>query len=170
MVYGIVSQSGGFIDLESELGQGSTFRIYLPAVDGVPESSVQASQFEEARECGTILVVEDEALVRTLTTNILESSGYRVLAAEDSEAAVRIEEAHSERIDLLVTDLVLPGMSGIELGKAIGERRPEMGILLVSGYDNVSLASDQRDVPFLQKPFDRSTLLSKVREVLDSRE
>jgi signal transduction histidine kinase len=170
MVYGIVSQSGGFIDLESELGLGSTFRIYLPAVDGVPEPSVQASQFEEARECETILVVEDEPLVRTLTTNILESSGYRVLTAEDSEAAVRIEEGHKEKIDLLLSDLVLPGMSGIELGKAIGERRPEMGILLVSGYDNVSLASDQRDIPFLQKPFDRSTLLSKVREVLDSRE
>ncbi len=169
MVYGIVSQSGGFIDLESEPGQGSTFRIYLPAVDGVPESSEKAARFEEARAFGTILVVEDEALVRTLTSNILESNGYRVLTAEDSEEAVRVAEAHDGEIDLLLTDFVLPGMSGIELGKVIGEQRPEMGILLASGYDHVSLAAEAREVPFLQKPFDRSTLLSKVREVLDSR-
>jgi signal transduction histidine kinase len=170
MVYGIVSQSGGYIDLKSEVGKGSIFSIYLPAVEGVPEATIQQPEFKEADECGTILVVEDEPLVRTLTTNILESSGYRVLAAEDSEAAVRISEAHGGRIDLLLTDLVLPGMSGADLGDLIGERRPGIEILLVSGYDNISLPADHRDVPFLQKPFDRSSLLLKVRELLGSTE
>ena len=170
MVYGIVSQSGGYIDLKSEVGKGSIFSIYLPAVEGVPEATIQQPEFKEADGCGTILVVEDEPLVRTLTTNILESSGYRVLAAEDSEAAVRISEAHGGRIDLLLTDLVLPGMSGADLGDLIGERRPGIEILLVSGYDNISLPADHRDVPFLQKPFDRSSLLLKVRELLGSTE
>ncbi len=166
MVYGIVSQSGGFIEVESTRGEGTTFRVYLPRVEG--KSPPEAAYIEQTPDGvgGTVLLVEDEGLVRILTREVLEGEGYRVLLAENSEDAFRISDDFTEGIDLLLTDLVLPGMSGVELSQAMRERRPGIRLLLVSGYDNGMLGPDERGIPFLQKPFDRSSLLTKVREVM----
>lgn len=168
MVYGIISQSGGFIDLESEVDEGTTFLVYLLQVDGVLESPELSVVHSHGKPGATILLVEDEGLVRTLTQEILETEGYRVLVAEDSEKALRVSEGHSARIDLLLTDLVLPGMSGSALSKTIEEHRPDIKTLLVSGYDNQMLGTEYREMPFLQKPFDRTSLLRKVSDLLDT--
>ena len=168
MVYGIVSQSGGFIELESEVDEGTTFLIYLPQVDGVLESPEISAVHSHGKPGATILLVEDEGLVRTLTQEILETGGYRVLVVEDSEKALRVSEDHSARIDLLLTDLVLPGMSGSALSKTIEEHRPDIKTLLISGYDQQMLGTEYSEMPFLQKPFDRTTLLRKVAELLDT--
>ena len=114
-------------------------------------------------------MVEDEGLVRTLTCEILEGEGYEGLVAADSEEALEISDGRSGPIDLLLTDLVLPGMSGPELSRAVCQRRPGIGTLLVSGYDNFLLAPEERELPFLQKPFDRAALLGAVREALRPR-
>ncbi|MCS5637127.1 MAG: ATP-binding protein [Myxococcota bacterium] len=166
MVYGIVTQSGGYLDLSSEPGEGTTFRIYLPRVEAreepVPEERIETRNSEG----GTILLVEDEALVRTLACEILEGAGYDVLTATDSREAVDLSAGHSGEIHLLLTDLVLPGMSGVDLSRVIREHRPDIRTLLVSGYDNGLLGPEERTLPFLQKPFDRSLLLERVSEVI----
>ena len=166
MVYGIVIQSGGYIDLESRLGEGTTFRIYLPEVQPKGEVLAVTSSTSRGAEAGTILLVEDEGLVRTLAREILVSAGHEVLVACDSTEAFEVSDGHQGHIDLIVTDLVLPGMSGIDLSRAIRERRPGTLTLLVSGYDNGLLGPEEREIPFLQKPFDRSGLLTAVSEVL----
>ena len=166
MVYGIVIQSGGYIDLKSRPGEGTTFRIYLPEVQPEEEVDLVTSTPLPGGEAGTILLVEDEGLVRTLAREILVSAGHEVLTASDSNEAFEVSDGHQGPIDLIVTDLVLPGMSGIDLSRAIQERRPGTRTLLVSGYDNGLLGPEERDIPFLQKPFDRSALLSAVSEVL----
>jgi signal transduction histidine kinase/CheY-like chemotaxis protein len=166
MVYGIVTQSGGYLDLSSEPGEGTTFRIYLPRVES-REEAVQEERIETRDSGGgTILLVEDEELVRTLACEILEGAGYDVLMATDSDEAVDLSAAHPGEIHLLLTDLVLPGMSGVDLSRAIQAHRPEIRTLLVSGYDNGLLGPEERMLPFLQKPFDRSLLLERVNEVI----
>jgi CheY-like chemotaxis protein len=168
MVYGIVTQSGGYLDLSSEPGEGTTFRIYLPRVES-REEAVQEERIETRDSGGgTILLVEDEELVRTLACEILEGAGYDVLMATDSDEAVDLSAAHPGEIHLLLTDLVLPGMSGVDLSRAIQAHRPEIRTLLVSGYDNGLLGPEERMLPFLQKPFDRSLLLERVNEVIVS--
>jgi len=166
MVYGIVVQSGGYIDLESRPGEGTTFRIFLPEVQPEAEALVTTSSAGPGDAVGTILLVEDEGLVRTLAQEILSSAGHEVLVACDSGEAFEVSDSHEGAIDLIVTDLVLPGMSGIDLSKEIRERRPGTLTLLVSGYDNGLLGPEERGIPFLQKPFDRSALLTAVSEVL----
>jgi len=142
MVYGIVTQSGGHIDIQSSPGRGTTFRIYLPVTEGELEAETKGRGSDQPFVGGTVLVVEDEGLVRTLTCEILEGEGYEVL---------------------------VPGMSGPELSRAVCQRRPGIGTLLVSGYDNFLLAPEERELPFLQKPFDRAALLGAVREALRPR-
>ncbi|MDG2335821.1 MAG: ATP-binding protein [Myxococcota bacterium] len=164
MVYGIVSQSGGFLEVDSRIGEGTTFRLYLPSVEGEVETVTPSVPVVGS----TVLVVEDEGLVRVLTREVLESEGYRVLVAAGAEDAMRIFEDVGEEVDLLLTDLVLPGTSGVELSHALRERVPEMKVLLVSGYDNGMLGPEERVIPFLQKPFERASLLAKVQEVLMS--
>jgi len=166
MVYGIVVQSGGYIDLESRPGEGTTFRIFLPEVQPGAEALVTTPSAGPGDEVGTILLVEDEGLVRTLAQEILLSAGHEVLVACDSSEAFEVSNSHEGAIDLIVTDLVLPGMSGIDLSKEIRKRRPGTLTLLVSGYDNGLLGPEEREIPFLQKPFDRSALLTAVSEVL----
>jgi CheY-like chemotaxis protein len=170
-VHGIVSQSGGHIWLYSEPGQGTTFKIYLPRGDepAVPTAAavhpVRALTGSE-----TVLVVEDEEAVRALTRMTLEARGYHVLAAASAEQALEVAARHPGPIPLVVTDVVMPGLSGGELAARLVELRPEMRVIFVSGYTDDTIAHHgvlDPGVHFLQKPFTLDALARKVREVLD---
>jgi len=170
-VHGIVHQSGGYIYVYSELGNGSCFKIYLPRVDQVAEPAKGRQAVEHhARGSETILVVEDEAMVRDLTLEVLKESGYTVIAAERPDDALRISAQNQGSIDLLLTDVVMPGMSGLELAERLKPERPLMKVLYVSGYTADAVArrgmSDSKTA-FLQKPFAPGALVRKVREVLE---
>jgi CheY-like chemotaxis protein len=168
-VYGIVKQSGGHIDIESEPGQGATFRLYLPRVEeALATPSLAADKPGSGTE--TVLVVEDEEMVRKVICETLAAAGYAVLEAGSSGEAVVLSAKHSGRIDLLVTDLVMPGRSGHELVARMGELRPDMAVLCVSGYADQAIVQSERlgtETPFLQKPFTPDALLRTVREILD---
>ena len=171
-VYGVVKQSGGFVWVYSELGQGSVFKIYLPRID-TPEQRIQplepAPEFIRATE--TVLLVEDEPSVRKLTRNLLEQGGYTVLEADNGEHAVDIARKHSGPIHLLLTDVVMPGMTGPILVEKIASVHPEAIPLYVSGYSG-SFGTQTGLVPegaaLLQKPFTRAALLKKLRSLLDA--
>ena len=170
-VHGIVHQSGGFIYVYSELGSGSIFKIFLPRVDQVAEPA-KGRQADEhhAKGSETILVVEDEAMVRDLTLEVLKESGYTVISAERPDDALRISEQNQGPIDLLLTDVVMPGMSGLELAERLKPDRPKMKVLYVSGYTADAVARRGMSDPktaFLQKPFAPGALVRKVREVLE---
>jgi two-component system cell cycle sensor histidine kinase/response regulator CckA len=171
-VYGIVRQSGGFIWVYSEPSQGSSFKVYLPRAesDGVPTARPAAVR-PSSRGSETILLVEDEELVRQLARKILEGHGYHVVVAASGNAALELMAADRPPPDLLVTDVVMPGMSGRELAEQLRVRQPQLRVLFVSGYTDDAVVRHgvlQQDVFFLQKPFNSSALLQKVRGVLDS--
>jgi len=169
-VYGIVKQSGGNIDVCSAPGKGTTFKIYLPRVEGEAERVKLASTPDEAiRGSETILLVEDEEMVRALAQAILERNGYTVLAARNVQDALRVIEEGNKTIDLLLTDTIMPGMNGPELAKRILAIRPAMKVLYMSGYTDKAFTSGDTWEPgpaFLQKPFTPQTLAHKVREML----
>ncbi len=171
-VYGIVRQSGGNIWVYSEVGKGTTFKIYLPRVEESAEEykrPAALSQLPQGTE--TILLVEDDEMVRKLAREVLETSGYRVLAATSGSAAMQICEQDRETIHLLLTDVVMPEMSGSEVGIRLQSLHPEMRILFMSGYaDNAIVHHGVLDAgtSFLQKPFTPDALALKVREVLDA--
>jgi len=169
-VYGIVVQSGGQVWLDSRPGAGTTVRVVLPRADAAraatPAPSVVADAGHE-----TLLVVEDEAFVRELVRDFLAGAGYHVLEAASAEDAMRVAAATTTPIDLLLTDLMLPGMNGTQLAAALRERMPGMSTLYMSGYPGDSLfgtESFEPDAAFLPKPFTRQLLTSKVRDVLDA--
>ena len=173
-VYGIVKQSGGSIYVYSELGQGTTFKIYFPRVDRpidwTPERrATERDRVERGSE--TILVVEDEPAVRALTARILEGAGYTVLHEGDPADAVKLFDGYAGVVHLLLTDVVLPGMSGRVLSETIAAKQGvHPGVLFMSGYTQDAIVHDGRldaGVQFLEKPFTRDALLRKVREVLD---
>ena len=170
-VYGIVSQSGGHIFVTSEPGRGSTFAIYLPRVEELASATDAPAAPAAVRQGSeTILLVEDEEAVRGLTRRCLESSGYTVLQASNAEEALPIAASHAGRLDLLLTDVIMPGASGPELALRVLELRPGTRVLYVSGYTDLSMASQgvlDDGAFFLQKPFTPQTLARKVREVLD---
>ena len=171
-VYGIVKQSGGYIYVDSELEKGTTFTVYLPRVNevaGVRESGAGSDDLPVGTE--TILLVEDEPLVRQFVSRTLRSSGYLVIEAANGNEALGIGDDYEGPIHLLVTDMVMPKMSGRELSLRFNEWRPSMKTLFISGYTDNEISSQdvvESGLSFLQKPFTPSQLASKVREVLDS--
>jgi two-component system, cell cycle sensor histidine kinase and response regulator CckA len=170
-VYGIVKQSGGYILVDSQPGQGTTFRIYLPRVEEAAEA-VGRVQVKSVQKGGseTVLLVEDEESVRQLVRETLEAQGYQILEAENGEEALRIANTHSE-IDMLITDVVMPGMGGRELSARLCASHPHTKLLYLSGYTEDSIVHEgvlEPGTAFLQKPFTLQTLSRKVREVLGS--
>jgi len=170
-VYGIVEQSGGQIQVYSESGVGSTFKVYLPRVQRDTEW-VDERRSPAALPRGTehVLLAEDEEMVRRLAHRILAGQGYTVLAADDPQDALRLCAEHEGQIDLLITDVVMPGMGGRELAGQAVAVRPEMQVLYVSGYPDEAILHHgvlEPGMAFLQKPFTPSLLAAKVRQVLD---
>jgi PAS domain S-box-containing protein len=172
-VYGIVKQSNGYVFAQSEIGAGTTFHVYLPRVeDPAEEVSPAKSQQNEAGGCETVLLVEDEESVRELVRLTLASRGYKVLEAENGEGGLRIAETCKEPIDILITDVVMPGIGGRELAKKLLALRPGISVLYLSGYTEDAVITHGALGPgtaFLQKPFTLQSLAEKVREVLRSR-
>ena len=171
-VYGIVQQSGGNVWVYSEPGKGTTFKVYLPRVDAELDVMTPAIAPTTLRGKETILVVEDEAQVRTVVVGTLRRQGYTVIAAENAGAALLICERHVGKIDLLLTDVVMPQMSGPELAKRLATTRPETKLLCMSGYTDDSIVRHgvlQSGVAFIQKPITPALLVRKVREVMDAK-
>ena len=172
-VYGIVKQSVGSIQAESQPGRGTSFRIYLPATDG--ESTKQGDRLVQARVGGgseTILVAEDEPDLRELTRTFLESYGYKVLEAGSAEQAIRTAEEFGEPIHLLLTDVIMPGMSGRQLAESILRKSPSTKIVYMTGYTDDMVVQHkvlEPGVQLLQKPFTKAELALKVRSTLDGR-
>jgi PAS domain S-box-containing protein len=172
-VYGIVKQHGGNITVYSEPGFGATFKIYLPQMAGVLEP-LAADAPEEAAPRGTetILLVEDEESVRSLIRDLLTADGYTLIEARDADEAILASEGHSDPIQMLITDVVLPGKNGLELAQRIQAERPDIKVLYTSGYtDNAIIHNGilRKELAFLRKPFAAKALRSKVRQVLDTR-
>jgi len=172
-VYGIVKQSGGWIWVYSEVGQGTAFKIYLPKVEGlVPADRSSWPNTTPPRGVETILLVEDQDGIRDLARPFLENMGYKVLEASDGEAALQIAQQYKGEINLLLTDIVMPKMGGPELAQRLATLRPEMRVLYMSGYAEYATASADNlhhDEFRLQKPFSMDALARKVREVLDAK-
>ncbi|HKZ05591.1 MAG TPA: ATP-binding protein [Methylomirabilota bacterium] len=172
-VYGIVRQSGGHIWVYSEIGHGTTFKICLPVVAEQPER--EAAPVEAAaggaRGPETVLLVEDAPRVRAVVREILEMNGYRVLEAHDGQGAIELSRQHGGPIHLMVTDVVMPQMSGRELAQHLGRSRPDMRVLFMSGYTDNAIVRHgvlEAGTAFLSKPFTPDALAAKVREVLDA--
>lgn len=172
-VYGIVKQSGGYIWLESKVGAGTTFNIYLPRINepGVKALEEESEPGQIPKGTETILVVEDEAPVRSLIRQILEECGYQILEASNGVEALLVCEKFEHKIDLLLTDVVMPKMGGRDLAETLTETFPLLRVLLMSGYTNdAAILHDvvEMDVKFIQKPFTFEALATKVRECLDA--
>jgi two-component system, cell cycle sensor histidine kinase and response regulator CckA len=169
-VYGIVKQSGGYIFVESEPGRGTEFSIYLPWLEHRAEVKKKVRPATSRSHCEeTVLLVEDEESVRELVRETLESKGYRLLLAENGVAGIERASAFEEKIDLLITDVVMPGMGGQELANRLVVQRPGIKVLFLSGYTGDQLLGpEQSEKCFLQKPFTLQALAGKVREVLET--
>jgi PAS domain S-box-containing protein len=173
-VYGIVKQSGGFIFVDSQPQRGTAFRAYFPRVDGredvaAAQDSVGLPRADRGQE--TILLVEDEINLRRLARQYLETQGYKILEAEDGAAALQIVAGHQGAIDLLLTDVIMPGMNGRELAAQIAKLLPDVRVLYMSGYTENAVGQDgtlDAGINLLQKPFSLPALKDRVREVLDS--
>jgi PAS domain S-box-containing protein len=170
-VYGIVKQSGGHIAVESSPGQGTAFRIWLPEVqDEVAETAEAPSRSEAPRGSETILLVEDEEAVRHLLLEVLTGSGYHVLLAASGAEALKISRAHGGAVDLLLSDVVMPGMGGREVAAVLAAERPALRVLFASGYTAEAIARQgvlEAGLDLIHKPFTPDALLQRVRERLD---
>ncbi|MGA2596086.1 MAG: ATP-binding protein [Bryobacteraceae bacterium] len=171
-VYGIVVQHGGWIEVESEPGRGTTFRIYLPAAGAVPVREVASVQTRRNERKATILLVEDQAAVRLFAEEVLAEAGHKVLSAGNGLAALEVAATHNSDIDLLITDVVMPQMNGPELAARLTSAHPGLNVLYVSGYTGSALL-DRGLVPddfiLLKKPFLPEALVNKVDELLQKR-
>ncbi len=171
MVYGVIKQSGGHIAVYSEPGHGTTFKIYLPCADEsrVPPVSPSLRLKATPRGQGTVLLVEDEDMVRTIGKEILQEQGYTVLEARHGREALDLTEKEMESVQLTVTDVVMPEMDGRDLAQHLLRRKPDMKVLYVSGYTNNAAIRNGLLPPgtaFLEKPFTPESLIRKVHEVL----
>jgi signal transduction histidine kinase len=171
-VYGIVKQSGGSIYVYSEVDRGTSFKVYLPRLEADPIADLPpiAAPVQQAGGQETLLIVEDDDAVRALTRTVLRDNSYNVIEAIDADTALNWVEEHNQPIHLLVTDVVMPGMSGRELAERLKEQRPEMKVLFMSGYTDDAVVRHgllDAEIAFLQKPFTPNALARKVREVLD---
>jgi PAS domain S-box-containing protein len=173
-VYGIVKQSGGFIFVDSQPQRGTTFRAYFPRIDSHADTAAAPDSVGLPRSVHggeTILLVEDEANLRRLGRQYLETQGYKILEAEDGAAALQIVDGYKNPIDLLLTDVIMPGMNGRELAGQIVKLRPHVRVLYMSGYAENAIGHDgtlDAGINLLQKPFSLPALKERVREVLDS--
>jgi CheY-like chemotaxis protein len=170
MVYGTIRQHGGFINVYSSPGQGTTFRIYLPLVKGAVQSVEEeaASAFSKGNE--TVLLVEDDEAVRNSTKALLEISGYTVMEAADGEHAVRLFRQHRDAIQLVISDIIMPGQSGRDVYEELKKIKSGLKALFISGYpaDMLTRKGILADgVNFISKPLRPEALLEKVREILD---
>ncbi|MGH2670490.1 MAG: ATP-binding protein, partial [bacterium] len=172
-VYGIVKQSGGYVWVYSELDHGATFKVYLPRVDA-PAEEISRAAAPSGSPVGTetVLLAEDDELLRPLARELLAKLGYRVLEAPDGAAALAIARSHAGEIHLLVSDVVMPEESGVQLARQLMADRPRLRVLYISGYTDEAVVRHgllQPGLNFLQKPFTPDVLARKVREVLDAK-
>jgi len=170
-VYGIVKQSEGYVWVYSEVGVGTTFKIYLPRIDEQAKLARQQEPGPLLRGSETVLLVEDEASLRELLREALEASGYSVLVARDGAEALQIAEAHVGTIQIMVTDVIMPGMTGPKIVDLVAPTRPEMKVVYISGYSDASVTRHgliAAGTSFLSKPFSPDALLRKVRGSLDA--
>jgi CheY-like chemotaxis protein len=171
-VYGIVQQAGGSIEVQSEPGLGATFIITLPSLGRLPSQSTVAPVRPDPGGNETVLVVEDEDPVRELVSRILRKTGYTVLEGRNGLHALEVFESNRGRIDAVLTDVVMPQMSGPELVRRLVSEQPGLPVLFMSGYTQDEVLAnelDQRGTGFIQKPMSPGALTRKLRELLDSR-
>ena len=169
-VFGIIKQSGGSVDVYSVPGSGTSMKVYLPRIDRPAAIEAEAPRRVVARGSETILVVEDDEMVRHLVRETLDRAGYHVLDASGSLDARRIADAYRGQIHLLITDVVMPKISGRELAVQLTDRRPDLKVLYMSGYTDSAIVNAgllHKEVAFVQKPFTPATFTQKVREVLE---
>jgi signal transduction histidine kinase/ActR/RegA family two-component response regulator len=172
IVYGIVQQAGGMVDVDSDVGRGTTFRVYLPRTDDAEEPDLSAnSSAASVKGTETVLLVEDDRRLRILMGNALREAGYTVLQAPDAEDALEVARTHATPIHLLLTDVVMPGMNGRVLSERVKLVRPEILVLFMSGYSNDAVLRHgirTASAHFIQKPFSMNTLMAQMRELLQS--
>jgi two-component system, cell cycle sensor histidine kinase and response regulator CckA len=171
-VYGIVKQHQGYIWVDSAVGQGTTFEIHMPRIQTAPASQADTEAAELPRGHETVLVVEDEAAVRNVTVRSLVDLGYTVLVAANGAEALQVAESYAGTIHLLLTDVVMPGMSGKVLADRLVTLRPDVAVLFTSGYTDDAIVHHgvlEGGLAFLQKPFTTAALARKVRTALEGK-
>jgi CheY-like chemotaxis protein len=169
--YGIVNQSGGYIRVRTSPGKGAEFMIYLPRTDALPETHTLPERNGGRPPSGTILIVEDEAAVRSALERMLIAGGYKVVTAPNGTDALKLFAARNEDIELLITDLVMPGMGGRDLARQCSAIRDSLKVIYISGYTRDSLLSPQtfeEGTEFIEKPFRSDAILDRIAQVLQA--